>query len=68
MSNSDMNASNKQTLLQLIHPEGGELFTVFFLAGGLRGDERPGVHPRRDEGWEGKQLVVPALHLIEAQS
>lgn len=64
---ADMNASNMQTLLQLIHPEGGELFTVF-LAGGLSGDERPGLHPRRDEEWEGKQLVVPALHLFEAQS
>lgn len=40
-------------MLELIHPEGGELFTVL-LAAGLGRDERPGFCPRRAEGWEGK--------------
>lgn len=60
---ADINSLKKLTLLQLIHTEGGELFR-FFLAGSLTGDERPGFHPRRTEGWEGKQLAVPALYLL----
>lgn len=49
----DFTALKKQKfVLHMIHPEGGELFTVL-LAGGPGGHERPGFRPRKAERWEG---------------